>query len=157
MVAQGLSNRPALHLAHAQRGGDGGQDQVGVELEEQLGDDVLGDASPDGATGVEITDLLPAGVTYVSDTATQGTYTDSTGVWALASVAASAADTLEITATVDAGTGGQTISNTAAVTAVDILIAVTAGFAFGVAGIRKSLFPAAPQPPQPPLQFHPVN
>lgn len=29
-----------------------------------------------------------------------------------------------------------------------ILFAVTAGFAFGVAGIRKSLFPAAPQPPR---------
>ena len=33
------------------------------------------------ATGVAITDLLPAGVTYVSDTPSQGTYNNGTGVW----------------------------------------------------------------------------
>ena len=61
---------------------------------------------PDTATNVEITDLLPAGTTFSSFTATQGTYTSGTGIWSLASLANAASDTLVITATVDAGTGG---------------------------------------------------
>ena len=37
---------------------------------------------PDAATGVQVTDLLPAGLTFVSRaTASQGTYDDVTGVW----------------------------------------------------------------------------
>jgi uncharacterized repeat protein (TIGR01451 family) len=74
---------------------------------------------PNTATGVEVTDLLPAGVTFQSSTTTQGTYTSGTGVWALGTIANAASDTLTITATVDAGTGGTTIVNTAAATAVD--------------------------------------
>ena len=35
---------------------------------------------PDAATGVVLTDLLPGGVTYVSDTPSQGTYVSATGV-----------------------------------------------------------------------------
>ena len=79
----------------------------------------LANLGPDAATNVEVTDLLPAGVTYVSDATTQGTYVSGTGVWSVASMAGSTADTLTITATVDAGTGGSTITNTASVTASD--------------------------------------
>ncbi|MBZ0267826.1 DUF11 domain-containing protein, partial [bacterium] len=74
---------------------------------------------PDDATGVELTDLLPAGVTFVSSMQTQGTYVDSTGIWAVGSVLNAASDTLAITATVDAATAGMTIVNSAAVTASD--------------------------------------
>jgi uncharacterized repeat protein (TIGR01451 family) len=74
---------------------------------------------PDGATGVEISDLLPAGLTYSGFTATQGTYDDVTGVWSAGTVAVSGSATLSIDVTVDAGTGGWTISNLAAVTASD--------------------------------------
>ena len=38
---------------------------------------------PDPATGAEITDLLPTGVTYVSDTVTVGSYVNGTGVWTI--------------------------------------------------------------------------
>ena len=43
---------------------------------------------PDGTTNVGVTDLLPAGVTYVSDTTTLGTYDSGTGVWTVGAVAA---------------------------------------------------------------------
>ena len=36
---------------------------------------------PDAATSVEVTDLLPAGVTYQSDTPSQGSYVSDTGFW----------------------------------------------------------------------------
>src|SRR5205807_3971260 len=36
---------------------------------------------PSNATGVVVTDLLPAGLTFVSAVTSQGTYTSATGVW----------------------------------------------------------------------------
>jgi uncharacterized repeat protein (TIGR01451 family) len=74
---------------------------------------------PDGATGVEITDLLPTGVTYVSDGPSQGGYTPGTGVWSVGALSNGASATLDLTATVDSGTAGTTVSNTASLTAVD--------------------------------------
>ena len=74
---------------------------------------------PDGATGIEVTDVLPAGVTFTSSMATAGSYNDGTGAWTMGSIAAAAAETLLITVTVDAGTAGTTIVNAAAVTASD--------------------------------------
>jgi len=69
---------------------------------------------PDNA-GAEFTDVLPAGVTLVSATATSGTATPNVGTntvtWngSLAPLGGSA--TITINATVNAGTQGQTISN----------------------------------------------
>lgn len=80
---------------------------------------VVTNHGPDTATNVDVTDLLPSGVTYVSDTPTQGSYNSGSGVWTVGSVANAAADTLTITATVDAGTATSTIVNTAAVTFLD--------------------------------------
>jgi len=74
---------------------------------------------PDTATNAVITDLLPGGVTYSSDTPSQGTYVSGTGLWTVGSLVNGASATLTITATVDAGTAGQTITNTASVTGVD--------------------------------------
>ncbi|WP_254510904.1 beta strand repeat-containing protein [Anatilimnocola floriformis] len=68
------------------------------------------------ATGVVVTDLLPTGMTFVSNTATQGTYVSGTGVWTVGAINAGASATLTITATV-ATTGAKT--NTAEVTAAD--------------------------------------
>ena len=79
---------------------------------------IVSNAGPDDATGVQVTDMLPTGVTYVSDDS-GGTYDSSTGVWNVGDVASGESDTLRITATVDAGTGGQTITNTARVTSAD--------------------------------------
>ncbi len=75
---------------------------------------------PDAATGIVVTDLLPAGVTYTGHTAGAGTYSDVTGLWTVGSLAAGQSRVLSIDATVDAGTGGATIVNRAFVSASDI-------------------------------------
>ena len=51
------------------------------------------------ATGVQVTDQLPAGVLYVSDDSA-GAYTPATGLWSVGSLAANATKTLKITVTV---------------------------------------------------------
>ena len=71
---------------------------------------------PDTATGVSLDDTLPSGITYVSDTTSTGSY--SGGVWAIGTMAAGATETLTLTGTVDAGTYGTTITNTASVASV---------------------------------------
>jgi uncharacterized repeat protein (TIGR01451 family) len=70
---------------------------------------------PDAATSVNITDLLPAGYTFVSAVASAGTYTSGTGVWALGTMANAARETLVITATVLSGNGS--LTNTASAVA----------------------------------------
>jgi uncharacterized repeat protein (TIGR01451 family) len=61
---------------------------------------VVSNAGPSNATAVEVTDLLPAGYTYVSNTVTQGAYVSGTGVWTVGAVNNGASATLTITATV---------------------------------------------------------
>jgi large repetitive protein len=73
---------------------------------------------PNAATGVALNDLLPAGLTYVSHTASQGIYTPGTGDWSTLSLANAGAATLTITATVTAAALPDVI-NTAAITASD--------------------------------------
>jgi uncharacterized repeat protein (TIGR01451 family) len=68
---------------------------------------------------VSITDLLPAGVTYSSDTPSQGAYVSGTGVWTVGTINSGASATLAIQATVDAGTSGSTITNTITVVSLD--------------------------------------
>lgn len=70
----------------------------------------------DTATGVQVTDFLPAGLTYVGNIPSQGTYNPGTGVWTIGSLANGANATLVLQATVNAGTGGSTITNNATVT-----------------------------------------
>ena len=60
----------------------------------------LTNSGPDAATGVQVTDLLPAGLTFVSANPSQGTYTPGTGVWDVGTVAARQPQTLQIVATV---------------------------------------------------------
>jgi uncharacterized repeat protein (TIGR01451 family) len=55
---------------------------------------------PDPATNVTVKDVLPAGVTFVSATPSQGTYNSGTGVWAVGTVTAIMPPTLTIQATV---------------------------------------------------------
>src|SRR6202011_3991393 len=42
---------------------------------------------PSNATGVQVTDLLPAGLTFVSAVAGVGTYTPGTGLWDIGALA----------------------------------------------------------------------
>lgn len=74
---------------------------------------------PDGATSVVVADLLPAGLTFQSAAASQGAYDGGGGLWSVGSIAAGESHTLAITATVNAGTAGTTITNTATIAAVD--------------------------------------
>lgn len=74
---------------------------------------------PDGTTGVEVTDLVPAGLQFVSAATTRGSYAPATGRWAIGPLAASETVTLALDATVAPGTAGHTIVNHAAITASD--------------------------------------
>src|ERR1019366_1138366 len=69
---------------------------------------------PTNATGVVVTDLLPAGLTFVSAAPSVGTYTSGTGLWNIGPLANGANATLSITATV---TGTTLVTNTATKTA----------------------------------------
>lgn len=76
-------------------------------------------AGPVTATNVAVTDQLPTAVTYQSYSATAGTYSASTGIWAIPTLRSGVSATLTIRATVNAGTGGSTNFNTAAITSLD--------------------------------------
>ena len=71
---------------------------------------------PDTATNVQVTDLLPAGLTFVSATPSQGTYDSATGLWTVGTVTTATPPTLQLVATI-ASTGAQT--NTATISASD--------------------------------------
>jgi uncharacterized repeat protein (TIGR01451 family) len=71
---------------------------------------------PATASGVRISDPLPAGVTFLSS---GPGYESATGTWTVSPLAAGAADTLEIVASVAPGTGGLTITNVAHVLGLD--------------------------------------
>src|SRR5262249_16997546 len=62
----------------------------------------LTNQGPNAATNVTVNDLLPAGLTFVSATHTQGTYDSTAGVWAVGTLANTATARLTIIARVDA-------------------------------------------------------
>jgi len=71
------------------------------------------------ATGVSLTDLLPAGLTATAanGTVSAGTYNATTGLWSLGDLADGDSETLTIEGTVDAGQSGNAITNTLVSTA----------------------------------------
>ena len=71
---------------------------------------------PSTANNVQITDLLPSGLTYVSYTASQGAYVAGSGAWSVGSMPAGSSASLSIVATVNSSSCG-TIVNTASRTA----------------------------------------
>ena len=74
---------------------------------------------PNNATSLQVTDVLPAGVTYASSVAGTGAYASGTGIWSIPALATGATGTLTISATVDTGTAGTAITNTAARSSAD--------------------------------------
>jgi uncharacterized repeat protein (TIGR01451 family) len=68
---------------------------------------------PETATNVKVTEALPAGLTYSSNTATQGTYDSGTNMWSVGALTLDQTATLTLKATV---TGEGTITNAADVT-----------------------------------------
>jgi uncharacterized repeat protein (TIGR01451 family) len=73
---------------------------------------------PNTATNVEVTDQIPAGLTFVSATPSQGSYNQITGVWTVGTLNSGDSATLIIQAIVSSL---GTITNTAEVTASDQL------------------------------------
>jgi large repetitive protein len=73
----------------------------------------LQNTGPDDASGVLVTDVLPAGYSFVSASASVGSYNAGTGVWTVGSLANGASATLQLNVTV-AATGPY--ANTATVT-----------------------------------------
>ena len=74
---------------------------------------VATNSGPDGATGLQVLDMLPSGLTYSSHSG--GTYVSSSGIWTIGALASSGSTSLVIQARVNAGTGGSSITNTAQV------------------------------------------
>jgi len=70
---------------------------------------------PSPATGVVVTDQLPAGLTFTAARTSQGTYVSTTGVWSVGALGASQTATLHLTALV---TAAGTVVNTATLTGV---------------------------------------
>jgi uncharacterized repeat protein (TIGR01451 family) len=76
----------------------------------------LTNLGPDPATHVQVTELLPAGVSFVSATPSGGTYNSATGLWTLSRVTTASPQTLVVTGTV--ANPANTI-NTATITHAD--------------------------------------
>ena len=77
-------------------------------------------SGPDPATGVEVTDLLPEGLTYVTHAETAGIFDELLGIWDIGDMAVGITEQLTITVTVDEGTADSTITNTGEVTESDL-------------------------------------
>jgi uncharacterized repeat protein (TIGR01451 family) len=71
---------------------------------------------PNTATGVHVTELLPAGLTFNSYTATQGTYNHATGIWNIGTLLNGANAVLRIFVTPTASVAGTTLVNSATTT-----------------------------------------
>ncbi|MFN8459519.1 MAG: proprotein convertase P-domain-containing protein [Anaerolineae bacterium] len=93
---------------------------------------------PDEASGVVISDTLPVSLTFVSANPSQGAYDDGSGLWEVGSLAASESATLTLKATVNPGTVGQAITNTATLSASD-QIEFPAGNNTASAGIQVAV------------------
>ncbi|MFH1755152.1 MAG: DNRLRE domain-containing protein [Candidatus Latescibacterota bacterium] len=68
---------------------------------------------PHDGSAITILDNLPPSVTYIAQAPSQGTYSDTTGMWDVGSMTNGATADLTITAHVKFGTGGNSINNTA--------------------------------------------
>ncbi len=67
-------------------------------------------------TALQVSDVIPSGLTVSSASVSQGIYDSGNGNWFVGSIANGGNATLTITATVDTGTAGSVITNTAIVT-----------------------------------------
>ena len=74
------------------------------DLTPNVGDEItftisVTNSGPDAASGVEVSDLLPTGFTFVSATPSRGTYDNTTGLWTVGSINNAGVATLEVKAT----------------------------------------------------------
>jgi len=105
----------------------------------------LSNAGPDGATNVQMQNTLPAGVTFVSTTASQGSCSHSAGTvtCALGAMASGASGTAGIVVT---PTVSGTLSNTVTVSGAE----ADPNSANNTATVTTTVEAAAPPPPPPP-------
>jgi uncharacterized repeat protein (TIGR01451 family) len=76
---------------------------------------VVTNVGASSAADVTVADPVPAGLTYAASSATAGSYTSP--MWSVGALASGASASLTLSATVNLGQGGATITNTASVTA----------------------------------------
>ena len=74
-------------------------------------DMTVGNTGTADATGVTATESLPAGVTFVSATPSTGTFDSTSGLWTVGTVAVGTTETLTVTASVNVGTEGSTVTD----------------------------------------------
>ncbi len=77
---------------------------------------VVNNEGPLTATGIEVFDALPGGVSYINANATQGSYSPLSGIWTVGELVVNESATLEIAVTVE---NAGSITNTAQVSALD--------------------------------------
>ena len=77
---------------------------------------IVANQGPSPATGVQVTEVLSAGLAFESAAPSQGSYDQATGLWTVGSIANAGSAGLTITARV---TQAGTVTNTASVTASD--------------------------------------
>jgi uncharacterized repeat protein (TIGR01451 family) len=108
------------------------------------------DLGPDTATGVELTDVLPAGLTFVSATPSQGTYSSATGQWTVGTVTTTVPQTLRIESQV---VSADAHTNTATISHADEFDPVS-----GNNSASATITPAAPPPAGPgPIKVGPTG
>lgn len=81
---------------------------------------VITNRGPAGTDGIQVTDVLPAKTLYLSHGASQGTYDNGSGIWAVGYMAAGDVETLTITAQMQA-VSTDVFTNRAEITASDLL------------------------------------
>jgi uncharacterized repeat protein (TIGR01451 family) len=74
---------------------------------------------PLGATGVEVLDKLPSGLSYLSFIPSQGAYDNASGIWRLGALSSGSHASLDLLARVNAETGGDSLTNIAVITGSD--------------------------------------
>ncbi len=80
----------------------------------------LTNSGPSDVTGVAVSEPLTNGLTYVSDSPSQGTYDSGTGVWSAGALGAGEVAVLTLTAQVDLGTFGSVLTNRSRISSANL-------------------------------------
>jgi uncharacterized repeat protein (TIGR01451 family) len=80
---------------------------------------ILNNNGPSAATGVQIRDLLPPGISFLSVAPSVGTYDSQTGVWTVGSIASGSSATLTLTGMILEAASASDYTNIAEIIAAD--------------------------------------